>query len=604
MKKLVVLLLFLLLSYIGYAQLEVKDGSFKEVIGFVNINTEKMYDDNDKPYAVLKIKTENINDKQRHELVFQGNAATFFEIEYKVGEVWVYLSYYATYIKISHPDLSSTEFWFPFDMEPKKGYEITLVCKDSVTNSGWGSLKITTKPEDGAMISLNGKVLSNKTPYFNDMIPPGTYEITVSKERFKDVNRHVDIKAGENILVEIDMPYIYGKANISSEPSGASVLIDGKDYGVTPLSLDSIVVGPHELKLEKYGYTSITKIITIDNLDKLVVDEKLVLGREVIITTPKDGANIYVDDDFIGASPITTTLSVGEHIIKAEKDVYKTGKTIMISPSGDKLSLHLYFYPQGAINEEFSVSSTKKVVFSKGNLQYQASTKTWRFAEHQWDYIGTHTDNQYFSDFGGTITGSDNHFISPTYLGWIDLFGWGTLNHPTDTSTLSYRYSVFGDWGARRIENGGDEDHFWRTLTQEEWYYLIVTRNTISGIKYAKAIVNGVNGIIVLPDNWDPSIFRLNNTDLSEASFNSNVINISDWEKKMEINGAVFLPAAGHRIGNEIYSLNIYGYYWSSTSSHDGHAPCFMFSDKALSVKQFWNDVYDGCSVRLVGDLW
>lgn len=40
--------------------------------------------------------------------------------------------YHATFLKISHEDLSSTEFWFPFDMEPKKGYELTLVNKLSV----------------------------------------------------------------------------------------------------------------------------------------------------------------------------------------------------------------------------------------------------------------------------------------------------------------------------------------------------------------------------------------------------------------------------------------------------------------------------------------
>ena len=38
-------------------------------------------------------------------------------------------------------------------------------------------------------------------------------------------------------------------------------------------------------------------------------------------------------------------------------------------------------------NKEFSVSATKKVYFSQGNLQYQASTKTWWFAERQYDYI-------------------------------------------------------------------------------------------------------------------------------------------------------------------------------------------------------------------------
>ena len=65
MKKHIVLLLVLFSSLVAVAQLEVKPGSFKKVEGFVNINTEKMYDDNDKPYSVLKIKTENIDSERK-----------------------------------------------------------------------------------------------------------------------------------------------------------------------------------------------------------------------------------------------------------------------------------------------------------------------------------------------------------------------------------------------------------------------------------------------------------------------------------------------------------------------------------------------------------
>lgn len=129
MKRLTAILFLFLLSLSATAQLEVKPDSFMEVVGFVNINNDIMTDDNNVPYAVVKVKTENINDKQRRELLFEGDAATFIECEYKIGEVWVYITYKASYLKISHPDLSSTEFWFPFDMEPKKGYEMTLVNK-------------------------------------------------------------------------------------------------------------------------------------------------------------------------------------------------------------------------------------------------------------------------------------------------------------------------------------------------------------------------------------------------------------------------------------------------------------------------------------------
>ena len=82
--------------------------------------------------------------------------------------------------------------------------------------------------------------------------------------------------------------------------------------------------------------------------------------------------------------------------------------------------------PTGAINGLFSVSASQQVYFSQGNLQYKASTNTWKFAENQWDMIG-----------------SENSNISENYVGWIYLFGWGTSGwnsgntyyHPWDSNT-------------------------------------------------------------------------------------------------------------------------------------------------------------------------
>ena len=86
----------------------------------------------------------------------------------------------------------------------------------------------------------------------------------------------------------------------------------------------------------------------------------------------------------------------------------------------------------------FSVSQDQQVQFSQGNLQYRASTNTWRFAEHQWDYVGSQKSSFVgevdgvsiiWENIGGTVSGSDNSEISPTYNGWIDLFGWGTSGY-------------------------------------------------------------------------------------------------------------------------------------------------------------------------------
>lgn len=238
----------------------------------------------------------------------------------------------------------------------------------------------------------------------------------------------------------------------------------------------------------------------------------------------------------------------------------------------------LYDSPDGS----FSINDHSSVFFSQGNLQYQASTNTWQFAEHQWDCIG-----------------NDNSNISSSYSGWIDLFGWGTGNDPTNSSTYNYDYDTFNDWGNNAIINGGSTSNAWRTLTSDEWVYVLNTRNTSSGIRYAKATVNRVNGVILLPDNWSSSNYSLSNTNNGNASFSSNGISQSDWTNRLEANGAVFLPAAGKRYGTDVYYDGSCGYYWSASYKGSNGAYYVYFYDDYLNADNGYSRV-NGHSVRLV----
>lgn len=279
--------------------------------------------------------------------------------------------------------------------------------------------------------------------------------------------------------------------------------------------------------------------------------------------------------------------------------------------------------PQGAINGLFSVSENQQVYFSQGNLQYQASTNTWRFAEHQWDWVGgyyTYSGSDlYLAE--GTVSGSINDNISPTYSGWIDLFGWGTSgrNHgavcyqPWSTNTNDSDYYAYGspntnlsdytgeaDWGYNAISNGGNQINLWRTLSSSEWEYVLYHRAVSSGIRFANAKVNDQKGIIVLPDNWNSSNYTLNNANNSGGDFSSNIISESIWMNSFQANGAIFLPNNLCRIGNSIsvspYDVPDMAYYWSS-SDYDGT------NANALWNATLWrNDKSWGLSVRLVHD--
>ena len=280
--------------------------------------------------------------------------------------------------------------------------------------------------------------------------------------------------------------------------------------------------------------------------------------------------------------------------------------------------------PEGAINGLFTVNANgDQVYFSQGNLQYQASTNTWRFAEYQWNCVGGR-------DFQGEEYGNvyengvkcDNNEISSTYSGWIDLFGWGTsgCNHgancyqPWCSSTNYDDYWAYGsstynlydqtgnaDWGYNVISNGLNAgNNSWRTLTTQEWEYVFNTRTTTSGIRYAKGIINDIKGIIMLPDNWSASIYMFDDTNEPTAEYN-NVISATDWVNVIEANGGVFLPVTFGRWGTSVNNRQA-AFYWSASYYDDESSLCLRFECIGgidLNCSTYRNL---GASVRLVQD--
>jgi hypothetical protein len=123
-------------------------------------------------------------------------------------------------------------------------------------------------------------------------------------------------------------------------------------------------------------------------------------------------------------------------------------------------------------------------------------------------------------------------------------------------------------------------------------------RATTSGIRYAKATVNGKSGVILLPDDWNAS-YPANTAD---ANFTSNPITAAEWTSDFEAHGAVFLPAAGRRDGTSVSFVNSSGHYWSSTSDGINYAYQVFFDNSGLNPSSKLGR-YNGCSVRLVKDV-
>jgi len=250
---------------------------------------------------------------------------------------------------------------------------------------------------------------------------------------------------------------------------------------------------------------------------------------------------------------------------------------------------------------EFSVGPNKKVRFATGNLQYQASTCTWRFALNQWDAFGGDTT------YGNKTLEADR----ASQVKWIDLFGYGTsgVNYqPWQSNSIQANYASNtninnseNDWGVNEISNGGNQPNKWRTLTDAEWNYLFNSRDNALH-RQNVVLWNGAMGNVILPDDFSTTLANSYNwTRLTETKWN-----------EVSSRGGIFLPRTGYRKGAYIYdfpssSTAGHGNYWTSTWNFDG----WNDSDKNpwfISIQtgeRHWSNRsnYYGLAVRLVRDV-
>ena len=295
--------------------------------------------------------------------------------------------------------------------------------------------------------------------------------------------------------------------------------------------------------------------------------------------------------------------------------------------------------PTGAIDGLFTINGNgDQVYFSQGNLQAVCAsadadgstqeTWTWQFAEHQYDYIGGRSNG------GSEVQTGNNHIDgngSVSTAGTVDLFGWvGTSSYNNNygiwnnTTANSYgntkNESLKNDWGHNAITNGGNTADMWRTLTREEWGYMLSTRsgaivNGTNNVRFAKATIRtdatGVKGLLLFPDGVT--------FDASEASWGvlndgyenyTTTCTAAQWTA-LEVKGCVFLPAAGNRTGTTVSDAGSDGAYWTATGSDSMVSNNYPYSYRVYFASTSWSNpqYYSqqektyGHSVRLVRDV-
>ena len=366
--------------------------------------------------------------------------------------------------------------------------------------------------------------------------------------------------------------------------------------------------------------------VTSITLDETSLEKKL--GDVAVTLTATVKPDNATDKTITWTSEDPAVASVNNGLVS----ILSEGTTIITATANDgsgvKATCTVTVKIPGLLAGKFSVSATKQVHFSQGNLQakiagyittdpdhYTYTASSWKFAEHQWDFIGNAAGNTSFA-VGSTVDLFGWVGTSATY----NSYGLCTEKDVTFTSDGSVFAKCYGnkntdalknDWGTVVIINGGNTPNSgWRTLTGTEWGYLFKTRaaSTVGSTddgRYAKATVIGVAGIILFPDSYThPSeVTTPTSVNTENVAFTVNTYDADAWAK-MEAAGCVFLPAADYRSGTSIETNNSYGQYWSSTPDGVTGAYLLYFSASRMDFPDATSTSrYYGNSVRLVCDV-
>lgn len=529
---------------------------------------------------------------------------------------------------------------------------VKWVNEDKVYLNG-SEYSVTVDNSGNAYVNASDEIRNSEVYGYYGVSGTPTWNSSEKKLTVTVPSEYISSYGGGRQVIALPMvAYKSGAANkIEFKHVTAAVKVRVKNTTNYVLELDKVVVSSSTLQLSGTRDVTLNTCVVSDQSGEISTDDKSVTVNFETNTF----VNPYGDDDnnikevqvpILPVGSGSLTIQIYAHVAgtpaKANTYVYDhtesgaaIGRNIMIT-AGVNLGGS---YTTASLKGLFSVSSSKKVFFSKGNLRWSynngathatsdgTASGTWSFATNQYDIIGSSAGNT-------TAEANRSSENNP-----IDLFGWGTSGWnngnqyymPYNSATSSGKYgpksgtSYYGltgdysksDWGVyNAISNGGNAVGLWRTLADDEWKYLFEDRTDASN-KYGCAIVNGTAGVIILPDVFSDPMKNGGSSAFVPASssidFASNNYSVANWAS-METAGALFLPFAGYRNGTTVTNnpyTNIYGAnlcYWSSTYKGSGNAYHLYFNmstygtGRGVKTHAYYNGVPYGQAVRLVQD--
>ena len=179
----------------------------------------------------------------------------------------------------------------------------------------------------------------------------GELQHTFGSELFSELEKKVSVYV--NNLIS----YYYRILTITSDPGGAEVMINGEAAGVTPIDKLHVRDGVMQVRMEMEGYMPFETEVDLQVGQKGAVHAQLSRQSLPVIssltaTSQPPGADLYMDDQFLGTTPIKNLVLKQQNFnIKFSHEGYAPySESISLNP-GQKVYIHAQLH--GVLDSKF-----------------------------------------------------------------------------------------------------------------------------------------------------------------------------------------------------------------------------------------------------------
>ncbi len=198
---------------------------------------------------------------------------------------------------------------------------------------GWADVTFTTLPA-GATISVDDEAVA-QTPATVEIMA-GAHDIVLRKEGYKPWHRALTTVAGDALeLADIRLVEADGLLSVTTRPSGATVSVDDRYRGKTPIDVELAPGAKHAVIVTKPGYAPVSRKISMESGRRRMMhlDLQARTGIVQISSTPGD-AELLIDGRSVGQTGQSLTLPAREHRIEIRKTGFAPYRATILPKPG------------------------------------------------------------------------------------------------------------------------------------------------------------------------------------------------------------------------------------------------------------------------------